>query len=131
MFPCYALLFFFTLTCFYLFIIILQISLWGNKCDLSMSALKENIPKSSGDEESSNILVNDTEKVWNCLKEASQSHEAHIHLILDNAGFELFSDFCLLHFLLAAKLVSKISIHVKQMPWFVSDTLEKDIQCLF
>lgn len=120
----------FTFTGCYLFIIILQISLWGNKCDLSISALKENIPKSSGDEESSKILVDDTEKVWNCLKEASQSHKAHIHLILDNAGFELFSDFCLLHFLLSAKLVSKVSMHVKQMPWFVSDTLERDIQCL-
>lgn len=48
--------------------IILYISLWGNKCDLSISTGKENMPKSRSAEASSNISkkhfshVNDTEK---------------------------------------------------------------------
>lgn len=79
----------------------------------------------------SKILVNDTEKVWNVLQEANErSSEVHLSLVLDNAGFELFGDLCLLHFLLAANLVKKFSIYVKRMPWFVSDTMEKDIECL-
>lgn len=96
-----------------------------------MSAGKENVPSHSRvDDLKNKILANDTQKVWDCLQEANKSHKVHIHLILDNAGFELFSDFCLLHFLLSAKLVSKVSLHVKEMGWFVSDTLDKDIDCL-
>lgn len=106
----------------------LEISLWGNKCDLSLFAGKENVPHTIEiGELKSKILINDTEKVWNLLKHLSG---IHLHFVLDNAGFELFCDFCFLHYLLASKLVTKVSIHVKRIPWFVSDTLEKDIQCM-
>lgn len=99
---------------------------------MSISAGKENLPQTVHTEElKSRILVNDTEKVWNLLKEANEtSSHVHIHFVLDNAGYELFCDFCLLHFLTATKLVKSISIYVKRIPWFVSDTLVKDIDCM-
>lgn len=113
----------------------LEISLWGNKCDLSISAGMENIqqnnPLTQLDEFRNNIIVNDTETLWQTLQDFNKfSKDVSIDIILDNAGFELFCDLCLLHFLQEAKLVKKVKLHVKMMPWFVSDTLEKDIHWL-
>lgn len=50
-----------------------------------------------------------------------------IHYILDNAGFELVTDFILLDFLMTTRIASRVKIFVKAMPWFVSDTLASDI----
>ncbi|GBO36359.1 Protein-glutamate O-methyltransferase [Araneus ventricosus] len=58
------------------------------------------------------------------------SKDVLIDIVLDNAGFELFCDLCLLYFLQAAKLVKRVRLYVKMMPWFISDTLEKDIHWL-
>ncbi|GFY56318.1 damage-control phosphatase ARMT1 [Trichonephila inaurata madagascariensis] len=113
----------------------LEISLWGNKCDLSISAgmesIQQNNPLTQLDEFRENIIVNDTETLWQILQDLNKfSKDVSIDIILDNAGFELFCDLCLLHFLQEAKLVKKVQLHVKMMPWFVSDTLEKDIHWL-
>ncbi|CAH0598629.1 unnamed protein product [Chrysodeixis includens] len=47
-------------------------------------------------------------------------------IVCDNAGYELFADLCLAHFLIAQKIVKKVRFHVKNMPWFVSDVTIKD-----
>ena len=49
-------------------------------------------------------------------------------LVLDNAGFELVSDLCLLTVLMEAGLTTSVTIHPKTRPWFVSDTMEKDLR---
>ena len=50
----------------------LQISLWGNKCDLSISAGTENSQQDDSLSQLSSLksylLVDDTTKVWNKLK---------------------------------------------------------------
>ncbi|KAG8194117.1 hypothetical protein JTE90_003056 [Oedothorax gibbosus] len=120
---------------FNLFKKFLEASLWGNRCDLSISAGKENVKHSDQltqlDELRTNILANDIDTIWQVLQEANySSQEVNIDFVLDNAGFELFCDLCFMHFLQSANLVNKINIHVKTMPWFVSDTLEKDIHWL-
>lgn len=51
-------------------------------------------------------------------------------IVCDNAGYELFADMCLAHFLVAQKIVQKIRFHVKNMPWFVSDVTPKDFKYL-
>ncbi|GFT31699.1 damage-control phosphatase ARMT1 [Nephila pilipes] len=112
-----------------------EVSLWGNKCDLSISGGRENIQQNNLltqlDEFRKNIIVNDSETLWQILQDLNKfSKDVSIDIILDNAGFELFCDLCLLHFLQAAKLVKKVQLHVKMLPWFVSDTLEKDIHWL-
>ncbi|XP_060808011.1 damage-control phosphatase ARMT1 [Amyelois transitella] len=47
-------------------------------------------------------------------------------IVCDNAGYELFCDFCLAHFLVSQKIVQKVRFHVKRIPWFVSDVTPKD-----
>lgn len=47
-------------------------------------------------------------------------------IILDNAGYELVTDLCLADFLLSKCNISKIRFRAKQIPWFVSDVMEKD-----
>ncbi|KFM76512.1 hypothetical protein X975_12012, partial [Stegodyphus mimosarum] len=112
----------------------MQVALWGNKWDLSISSGKENVhdnPLLHLEEMKEKIIVDDTEVVWQILQDASNtSNEVQIDIVLDNAGFELFVDLCFMHFLQATNLVKKIRFHVKCMPWFVSDTLQIDLEWL-
>ncbi|XP_041279626.1 coiled-coil domain-containing protein 170-like isoform X1 [Onychostruthus taczanowskii] len=77
---------------------LLQVSLWGNKCDLSFSAGEDSSQKSSPLQSLENmvpyILVNDMEKVWSLLnakKNRTERSNVRVDIILDNAGFELES----------------------------------------
>ena len=65
-----------------------------------------------------NILGNDIDKVWDHLKD---SKNGRIDFVLDNAGFELFTDLVLADFLLQSGLASQIKFHGKRFAWFVSD----------
>ena len=47
--------------------------------------------------------------------------------MLDNAGFELFTDLCLAEFLVESGIVQRIVLHPKSFPWFVSDVTLTDI----
>lgn len=51
-----------------------------------------------------------------------------VDLILDNAGYELFTDFCLADFLTTKKFATKIRFYVKELPWFISDTTTIDLK---
>ncbi|MEL7148798.1 MAG: ARMT1-like domain-containing protein, partial [Bacteroidota bacterium] len=53
-----------------------------------------------------------------------------IHIVLDNAGVELFTDLLLVHHLIQSKSVAQVSLHFKQQPIFVSDALIKDFWSL-
>ncbi len=110
-----------------------QISLWGNKCDLSISAGVENSQKIDPVAPlltlQSHILVNDIHKLFPILREARSkdpSKKIRLDIILDNAGFELFTDLCLAEFALRAQVVDKVHMHYKAMPWFVSDVTYHD-----
>ncbi|CAK1549137.1 unnamed protein product [Leptosia nina] len=49
-------------------------------------------------------------------------------IVCDNSGYELFTDLCLAHFLIAQKIVQKVRFHVKKIPWFVSDVTPRDFK---
>lgn len=50
-----------------------------------------------------------------------------IDYLLDNAGFELFTDLCLMQFLTHRLMpCTRIRIHFKSYPWFVSDVIRKE-----
>ncbi|XP_065660648.1 damage-control phosphatase ARMT1 isoform X2 [Hydra vulgaris] len=108
---------------------LLEYSLWSNKCDLSIS-FDGNNPIKSADEQNylkANIISNHTDQLWAYLDCMRLSNEKGIiTFVLDNVGFELFSDLCLADFLLTFKFCAEIHFHVKCMPWFVSDTTAKD-----
>lgn len=108
----------------------LQIALWGNRCDLSISASQENSQTESILDQlhhlEPNILVNDTKQVLNCLR--SNVKDRAIDIVLDNAGFELVTDLCLAEVLLMCGWADCIRMHGKAMPWFVSDVTSSDFE---
>ncbi|KAK6182679.1 hypothetical protein SNE40_010306 [Patella caerulea] len=106
----------------------LQVSLWGNKCDLSISAGMDNAQTSCILDQlqflKDNILINDSSQIWNYIN--TKKGGSRIDIVLDNAGFELVTDLCLAEFLLSAGLAKSIHFHGKAMPWFVSDVTSTD-----
>lgn len=115
-----------------------QVSLWGNKCDLSISAGRENSQKASPLESLSSlqpfILVDDSNMVWSTLLSAQKrgpsgtTTSGRVDIVLDNAGFELVTDLVLADFLISSGLACEIHFHGKCFPWFVSDVTAKDFQ---
>ncbi|KAE8613913.1 hypothetical protein XENTR_v10007915 [Xenopus tropicalis] len=114
---------------------LLQVCLWGNKCDLSISGGLDNSQKfsilSSLESFMPFILVNDMESVWAVLSgsknlESGKELMKRVDIVLDNAGFELITDFVLADALLSLRLASEVHFHAKCMPWFVSDTTKHD-----
>jgi len=109
-----------------LFHLLLQISLWGNKCDLSISAGSQQ--SASGNTISQlntlkqRILVDETCIAWQSIGQSNQI----IDIVMDNAGYELFTDLCLADFLISFNSAIKLRFRVKNQPWFVSDTTKSD-----
>ena len=120
-------------------VVILQFSLWGNRVDLCLlsKAASESSDEVSALQAVSSeqlselddlILANDMERVLSRLMAVKEEgQQRRLDIVLDNSGFELFTDLCLVHFLLLTKLVDTVHLHCKIMPWFVSDNLCKDV----
>ncbi|XP_037029531.1 damage-control phosphatase ARMT1-like [Bradysia coprophila] len=112
---------------------ILKLDLWGNRCDLSISVGKE--IKQSGnpflqiDALNPFILVDRSKDIWNCIINGQSGQT--IDFILDNAGYELFTDLVLASFLLDNQLASTIRFHIKAIPWFISDVNAFDFHWTF
>lgn len=111
---------------------LLQMSLWGNKCDLSISAgtakhFESEDPLSQVTTLEANLLVNNTVEVCDHLLHGPKSGGATVDLVLDNAGFELITDLCLADYMTRTGLAKRIRLRVKDRPWFVSDTTSGDI----
>lgn len=110
----------------------IDISLWGNATDLSLlagSVSVADIQSVQGaqvrKQNESRILANDTEQAWSHL--TSDPESTRVDIVLDNSGFELLTDIVLALFLLDSGLGSSVHFHCKQISWFVSDTMEKDV----
>lgn len=106
-----------------------ELSVWGNRCDLSISGgedvAQRNDLVTSLESLRPNLIANHSDELWQ-LMSALPEDQRDIVFILDNAGFELVSDFCLATFLIESGLATSITFHVKTRPWFVSDTLKED-----
>lgn len=117
---------------------LLQVSLWGNKCDLSISAGQENYQKTSPidslDSLQPFILVDDSNMIWSTLTttekpgEVEKTSAGRVDIVLDNAGFELVTDLVLADFLVSSGLVREVHFHGKSLPWFISDVTARDFQ---
>nr|XP_061785703.1 damage-control phosphatase ARMT1-like [Nerophis lumbriciformis] len=115
---------------------LLQVSLWGNKCDLSISAGKENSQKSSPIDSLVSfqpfILVDHSAAVWSTLISAQRQRQLgkagsnRVDVVLDNAGFELVTDLVLADFLVSSGLAREVRFLGKSFPWFVSDVTAND-----
>lgn len=116
------------------FMSLLQVSLWGNRCDLSLSAGASNSQSSHLLDQlhalEPSILCNNSEEMWKVFKNRTPSLPIKtVGYILDNAGFELFTDFCFAD-ILSRSDVDQIDFYVKEIPWFISDALAHDIDWL-
>lgn len=117
---------------------LLKVSLWGNKCDLSISAGQNNSQKTSPLDSLSSlqsfVLVDDSNMVWSTLLSAQRPGlsgkvtAGRVDIVLDNAGFELVTDLVLADFLVSSGLAREIHFHGKCFPWFVSDVTANDFQ---
>ncbi|XP_055531952.1 damage-control phosphatase ARMT1-like [Wyeomyia smithii] len=111
------------------FIKMLKLNLWGNRCDLSITAGQD--VKLDGDpfsllESLDSFLISDhTDVIWQCVK---NSKDGEIDIINDNSGYELFTDLCLADFIIEHQLARKVNFNVKAIPWYISDVTPKDMQ---
>ncbi|AFZ57845.1 protein-glutamate O-methyltransferase family protein [Anabaena cylindrica FACHB-243] len=106
-------------------IALLYFALWGNRVDLSLwSAFEDDRSRFNIQTQLSNILVDDTFAITKLL---TKSENNCIDLVVDNAGFELICDLCLVDFLLGSGFASQVYLHLKPHPTFVSDAMIKDV----
>ncbi|MFM2061767.1 MAG: hypothetical protein RLZZ507_1437 [Cyanobacteriota bacterium] len=106
-------------------IALLYFALWGNRVDLSLwSAFEDDRSSFDIQTQLSNILVDDSFAVTKLL---SKSQNNRIDFVIDNAGFELICDLCLVDFLLGSGFANQVYLHLKPHPTFVSDAMIKDV----
>ncbi|XP_017067056.2 damage-control phosphatase ARMT1 [Drosophila eugracilis] len=116
---------------------LLRINLWGNHFDMQFDAFQ------FGEEDNQNdinvlvevadidriLLVNDSTLVWNCLmKTKKTSQDVIVDFICDNGGFEFFTDMLLLEYMVDNNLATQVRLHVKAIPWYISDATRKDVE---
>ncbi|KAF8890624.1 hypothetical protein BD779DRAFT_1516098 [Infundibulicybe gibba] len=110
----------------------IQLCLWGNATDLSLLthlsagdiASLQSLGRDAQAARERYILMNDQVAVWKHIKSLDG---ARIDFVLDNAGFELFTDLVFADFLVTyTPHVSRVVFHPKLIPWFVSDVTPFD-----
>jgi len=83
------------------FLKLLKLSLWANRHDLSATAGSPcghtGDPLEKVESFNENIVVNDWKIVWDIVNKNIKKID-DIHIVLDNAGYELFTDLCLAAF---------------------------------
>ncbi|GAA5959383.1 hypothetical protein JCM3765_006586 [Sporobolomyces pararoseus] len=112
--------------------IMMETMLWGNATDLSLltNLSHEQIQELQSVERGREFtLRDDLESAWQHVKD---SNGERFDIVLDNSGFELFTDLVLADFLISLTPFAKqVVIHPKLIPWFVSDVQPHDFEILF
>ncbi|KAF8870637.1 hypothetical protein CPB84DRAFT_1692902 [Gymnopilus junonius] len=115
----------------------IQMCLWGNATDLSLLThlsqedihQLQSVGKEAQAARKKFILCDDEEAVW---KHIQTLKDAQFHFVLDNSGFELFTDLVFADFLVTyTPYVAKVVFHPKLIPWFVSDVTPPDFKDTF
>ena len=98
---------------------LLELTVRGNRIDLSYA-----LASSHGSElDVDDLLVDERARyVEHLLRERGE-----FHIIADNAGSELTMDLVLAAMLLAENIASRVVLHLKQHPTFVSDAIVADV----
>ncbi|KAH8233891.1 hypothetical protein KR032_002308, partial [Drosophila birchii] len=74
------------------------------------------------------ILADESWLIWKWKPGKDAESKITLDYICDNAGFELFTDMVFLAFLLDNKIVDHVRLHVKAIPWYISDTTTPDVE---
>lgn len=105
---------------------IILFSLWGNRIDLSNYHIAQNSKADTLISQNANIIIDHSKELLNKIIKARK-----IDFILDNTGQELVCDLALIWYLFNVNRDRKdfrIVLHVKKSPFFVSDTMKKDVE---
>ncbi|XP_025411541.1 protein-glutamate O-methyltransferase-like [Sipha flava] len=111
---------------------IIKCALWGNRCDLSQTGgdaiAQTESPLKLVDSLQDLMLVDESSKAVDflCNSLSITNDDKILDIILDNAGYELFTDLCLADYLVTYKFVNIVRFHGKAIPWFVSDVTNQD-----
>ena len=101
---------------------LLYACLWGNRADLSNYTVRERaVGASTADQE--HILIDDTATVQALL----ESGLGEVAFINDNVGADSLFDLALADYLLERGWVERVTFHLKDRPFFVSDAMPDDI----
>jgi hypothetical protein len=95
-------------------------ALWGNLADLSNRTVTAQAGRRSQDL----LLIDDTPRIWRAMAGGPLDR---VDLIADNSGLEFLLDLRLVDFLLRAGLARQVRLHLKRMPFFVSDAMVRDL----
>ncbi|KAA1475715.1 DUF89 domain-containing protein [Dentipellis sp. KUC8613] len=110
----------------------IQMCLWGNATDLSLLTNMshediqhlQTVGREAQEARKEFILKDDQKAAWEYIKTL---RNGRVDFVLDNAGFEVFTDFVFADFLVTyTSYVSKVVFHPKAIPWFVSDVTPPD-----
>jgi len=111
-----------------------KLSLWGNKCDLSISAGDDNYQTADPIQQITPleefILCDNLDGIARLFSPniMLEDVKGRVDIVLDNAGFELFTDLILADYLLTHCHLQTVHFHGKAIPWFVSDVTQHDFQ---
>jgi uncharacterized protein with ATP-grasp and redox domains len=106
----------------------IESNLWGNRADLSIWPVggANTIDNEHLHQAEEFLLANDLRNaVEHFLNPAHKGRP--IHILVDNAGYELVNDLALADLLLHFGICQQVVIHVKAHPTFVSDAMIKDV----
>ena len=114
-----------------IFLELAQICLWGNATDLSLliDMSEEDIKRlqsTGGDHLAAtekNILGNNLHELGDYV---TRLKNGRIDIVMDNAGFELYTDLVMCDWLIQSGICRQVVFHGKKLPWFVSDVTKKD-----
>ena len=103
-------------------------ALWGNQADLSLWPADGEVSPSHQNLQNvqDHLLADDSGDIIRLITDGTGVER--IDILLDNAGYELVSDLGLADTLLTHGLASRVVLHVKAHPVFVSDVIETDIR---
>ncbi|KAI1059008.1 hypothetical protein LB507_004098 [Fusarium sp. FIESC RH6] len=116
------------------FLDMVNLTLWGNATDSSLIADLNSteiqvLHKQPAIDMMREIIVdNDALEVWEYLRNARETKtRRHIDMVLDNAGFELFTDLVFAAYLIESDLATDITLHAKPFPGFATNATAKDL----
>lgn len=113
---------------------LLLASLWGNRADLGFRLSTrlagsghrgdQGEPGDPDGEAAAALLADDSALLWSVLE---HQRPGTVCVVADNAGPELIGDLALIDHLLRTGLATRVSVHVKPYPYYVSDAVTADV----
>ncbi|KAG8531402.1 uncharacterized protein KY384_003031 [Bacidia gigantensis] len=100
---------------------------WNNEEDLFQSLCRSSV--GTAGPEAANALIDHLKSAYTALQQVrdQQEEEQVIHIILNDAGPELYSDLCLAGYLVISGLASQIILHAKSFSWFGENAISSEV----